>query len=233
MKKIALILCCLLVFSLWMTGCSKEAGKGDKQQEIEEQDNAQGAEEEEADEVEEEEEASVEEPKLEESGTKSEQGQPDKDPAVEKEEPLEEAAESKFIEEENGVWAYLDTETSPLDEGGIKVELVPGEGGHVKFIVTDLEGNETVEYYQFIPQESMMHRHRYVAAMGNSYHYYYDYISKEMVKITNGKEEDVTESMKSSGRWDSAVQENGDLAEKLLKYFEDTFEATLEEAVVY
>jgi hypothetical protein len=139
---------------------------------------------------------------------------------------------AEFTEGADGVYTYLDTETSPLPKGGVKIDLVKGADGYVKFTVTDDEGTETVDFYKFTPADSTMHRYRYVAAMGMKYNYYFDYAGMTLVKVTDADDEDVTESLKSVGRWDSAAAETEQHAKALMAYFETKFGMSIDDAVM-
>ena len=136
-----------------------------------------------------------------------------------------------FTEVAEDSYTLLDTATSPLPQGGINIELETGPQGYVKFIVTDDTGTETVDYYKFSPADSTMHRYRYVAAMGMTYNYYFDYAVMELTKVTDAEDKDVTQGLKMAGRWDGAAAETKEHAESLLKYFETKFGMTFTEAV--
>ncbi len=136
-----------------------------------------------------------------------------------------------FEEASDGVYTYLDTKTSPLPQGGVKIELMTGASGYVKFTVTDDAGNETVDYYKFIPADTTMHRYRYVAAMGMKYNYYFDYSTMELTKVTDAEDKDVSEPLKNMGRWDSAATETKEHAQSLLAYFDSSFGMSIAEAV--
>jgi hypothetical protein len=136
-----------------------------------------------------------------------------------------------FTEVEEGVYTCLDTQTSPLPQGGIKIDVVQGTGGYVKFTVTDDAGNETVDFYKFTPADATMHRYRYVAAMGMKYNYYFDYAAMNLTRVTDASDADVSEALKEIGRWDSAAAETKEHAESLITYFESNFGMSMAEAV--
>jgi hypothetical protein len=136
-----------------------------------------------------------------------------------------------FTEVSDGNYTRLDTAGSPLPQGGVKIDLVTGPQGSVKFTVTDDAGTETADYYLFTPTDSTMLRHRYVAAMGMTYNYYFDYAATELVRVTDADDADVTERLKSGGRWDGAASETKEHAEALLGYFETSYGMTIDEAV--
>ena len=50
----------------------------------------------------------------------------------------------------------------------------------------------------------MMERYYYVSMMGTSFNYYYDYTNQELITVLDAAGENVNESMKMSGRGDSA-----------------------------
>ena len=136
-----------------------------------------------------------------------------------------------FKKASDGTYTYLDTKTSPLGEGGVKIDVVTGAAGYVKFTVTDNSGRETVDYYKFTPAENMMLRYRYVAAMGMKYNYYFDYVAMELKKVTDADNKDVSASLKQMGRWDSAAAETKDHAQELMSYFKLKFGMSINEAV--
>ena len=140
-------------------------------------------------------------------------------------------AEAGFTEVSEGAYTLLDTATSPLPQGGVKIDLVTGPSGSVKFTVTDDDGTETVDYYQFTPADTTMHRFRYVAAMGQEYNYYFDYEAMELTRVTDADDKDVTQGLKMAGRWDSAAAETKGHAQSLMAYFASKFGMSIDEAV--
>jgi hypothetical protein len=141
-------------------------------------------------------------------------------------------ADAGFKEVSAGSYTYLDTDSSPFGEGGIKVDLTTGSTGSVNFVVTDQAGTEMADYYKFTPADNMLLRHRYVAAMGQEYDYHFDYSAMQLTKVIDGSSgEDVSESLKSMGRWDSSATETKEQVEKLISYFESTFGMSMAEAV--
>lgn len=140
-------------------------------------------------------------------------------------------ANAGFEEASTGAFTYLDTASSPLGEGGLKIDLTTGTSGIVNFTVTDESGTETADTYKFTPADGTLLRHRYVAAMGSEYNYYFDYSTMELTKVTDGADEDVTEALKGAGRWDSAATETKEHAEALISYFESTFGMSMSEAI--
>ncbi len=143
-------------------------------------------------------------------------------------EPLTDAG---FTKVSPGVYTQLDTTGSPLPQGGLKIDLVTGAEGYVKFTVTDDAGNETADYYLFTPADGTMLRHRYVAAMGMTYNYYYSYATMTLVKVTDADGADVSDSLRQMGRWDGAATETGQLADDLTAYFQNSFGVSIAEAV--
>ncbi|MCX7911403.1 MAG: hypothetical protein N2506_00335 [Dehalococcoidales bacterium] len=136
-----------------------------------------------------------------------------------------------FKKASDGSYTYLDTKTSPLPEGGLKIALVPGTEGYVKFIVTDAEGKETADYYKFTPARSEVLRYHYVSAMGTAFNYYFDYAAMQLLKVTDASNKDVTDSLKRMGRWDAAASETGEHVRKLVDYFRSRFGMEINEAV--
>lgn len=142
--------------------------------------------------------------------------------------PLKDAG---FKEAKTGEFTYLDTKNSPFPQSGLNIDVVQGASGYVKFVVTDASGKDTADYYQFSSADSTMIRHRYVSAMGSTYNYHFNYKDMSLTKVTDGKDADVTASMKQSGRWDSAASETKDHAQKLLDYFKTNYKLSIDEAV--
>lgn len=159
------------------------------------------------------------------SAPKEEEQQVD---VVEKEEVKEDA---KFVNE-NGILTYLDTEASPFDEVGVKVLIESGIDGHAKFIKTDLEGNEGVDYYIFDYKDNIFEKYSFVSAMNSGYYYYYDLENKELTKIEDKDHNDSTEKMKEANRWDSAVTNVEDDIQILEEYFVREHGKTIKEFVI-
>ena len=70
---------------------------------------------------------------------------------------------------------------SPLD-GGLNITVDKNEG-FVNMQITDENGEETVEFFKFMPADSTCHRHKYVSMMGTGFNYYFDYASGTLTKI--------------------------------------------------
>ena len=136
---------------------------------------------------------------------------------------------AKLEDKGDGTFTYLEVENSPLD-GGLLI-TVDKNAGTVNMQITDKSGNETTEYYKFIPAESACERYRYVAMMGTGFYYTYDYDAGEITKILNNDKEDTTQSTKDSGRFESAQSETKEQVDSLISYFETTFGTTLSESL--
>jgi hypothetical protein len=142
--------------------------------------------------------------------------------------PLKDAG---FKEAKTGEFTYLDTKNSPFPQSGLNIAVVQGSNGYVKFVVTDTTGKDTADYYQFSPADSTMLRHRYVSAMGSTYNYHFNYKDMTLTKVTDGKDADVTATLKQSGRWESGATETKEHAQKLMDYFKTNYKLSIEEAV--
>lgn len=130
----------------------------------------------------------------------------------------------------NGVAVCTDTTNSPFDGCGLKIEISHENGGSAKFTKTQTDGTETVDYYLFNYADNTMEKYYYVSAMGSAYYYTYDLNAGELVKVENGEHEDSTESMKSSGRWDSAAEKTKNEVKTLEDYFLAQYGVTIAQA---
>lgn len=128
----------------------------------------------------------------------------------------------------DGKAVYTDTENSPF-EGGLKIEI-ENAAKTAKFTVTQTDGTETVDYYLFDYNTNTMEKYYYVSAMGSAYYYTYDLNAKELLKVEDGDHADKTESMKSSGRWDGAVETITGNVTDLETYFSAQYGVTISEA---
>lgn len=137
----------------------------------------------------------------------------------------EEKSGARLEDNGDGTLTYLEVENSPLD-GGLLI-TVDKNAGTVNMQITDKSGNETTEYYKFTPADTECERFRYVAMMGTGFYYTYDYDAGEITTILNTDKEDVTESTKESGRFESAQSETKEYVDSLISYFEATFGSTL------
>ena len=142
----------------------------------------------------------------------------------------EPAAAGLALTEEDGVLTCLDVETSPFEGGGLRT-VVDQAAGSVTFTKTDLNGNDTLEYFEFVPAENSVEKYYYVSAMGTGFYYYYDLSAGEMVRLESDTHEDKTESYKSMGRFDSANETMQSEVKLLTEYFSANFGMTIEDAV--
>lgn len=132
--------------------------------------------------------------------------------------------------DENGVLTYLDTEQSPFEGAGLKI-TADKSAKTVNFLKTDLEGNETVEYYTFDYNSNTVEQYYYVSMMGTGFYYTYDLNAGEIVKIEDIDRNDSTQSTKDSGRFDSANDRlKGDVA-SLEAYFTEQYGISISDMV--
>lgn len=171
-----------------------------------------------------------EEPKKEEPKTEESKKEEPKKEEPKSEEPKEKLKESKFTEED-GMFVFTDLENSPYEGMGLKIVVEKGETGKAKFVKTDMEGNEDVNYFIFDYSSNTFEKYNYVSAMGSGYYYYYDLAAKELTKVENNDHEDTTEGLKAAGRWDGAVASTEEDIVALEKYFEAQHGTTIEEFV--
>jgi hypothetical protein len=141
----------------------------------------------------------------------------------------EESTAASLEDSGNGTLTYLEVENSPLD-GGLLI-TVDKSAGTVNMQITDKSGNETTEYYKFNPADNTCERYRYVSMMGTGFYYTYDYNAGEISTILNNDKEDVTQSTKDSGRFESAQSETKEYVDSLISYFETTFSTTLDDII--
>lgn len=132
--------------------------------------------------------------------------------------------------EENGVLTYLDTEHSPFEGAGLKI-TADKSAKTVNFVKTDLEGNETVEYYTFDYNSNTVEQYYYVSMMGTGFYYTYDLNAGEIVKVEDAEHNDSTQSTKDNGRYDSANDRlKGDVA-SLETYFTEQYGISISDIV--
>jgi hypothetical protein len=139
--------------------------------------------------------------------------------------------ESKFVEKD-GLLEYSGTENNPFDQTGFKIIVKKGNGGYAKFIKTDLEGRETVDYYTFDYSKNTVEKYYYVSAMGTAFYYYFDLEKNELAKVENAEHKDSTESMKTSGRWDKAASGMIDEVKSIEDYFVKQFGKSIKDFVL-
>ncbi|MGN0600912.1 MAG: hypothetical protein ACI4JK_13615 [Oscillospiraceae bacterium] len=150
--------------------------------------------------------------------------------AAQTEEQQDSAGGVSVFTEENGVLTYLDTEHSPFEGAGLKI-TADKSSKTVSFVKTDLEGNETVEYYTFDYNSNTVEQYYYVSMMGTGFYYTYDLSAGEIVKIEDIDHNDSTQSTKDSGRYDSANDRlKGDVA-SLEAYFTEQYGISISDIV--
>lgn len=150
--------------------------------------------------------------------------------AVQTSEQQDNAGGVSAFSEENGVLTYLDTEHSPFEGAGLKI-TADKSAKTVNFVKTDLEGNETVEYYTFDYNSNTVEQYYYVSMMGTGFYYTYDLNAGEIVKIEDIDHNDSTQSTKDSGRYDSANDRlKGDVA-SLEAYFTEQYGISISDMV--
>ena len=138
---------------------------------------------------------------------------------------------AKF-EEKDGLLECVHLENNPFDQTGFKIVVKKGTDGYAKFIKTDLEGRETVDYYTFEYANNTVEKYYYVSAMGTAFYYYFDLEKNELVKVENGEHKDSTKSMKESGRWDKAAAGMVEEVKSIEDYFEEQFGKSIKDFVL-
>lgn len=130
---------------------------------------------------------------------------------------------------EDGKLDLIDTESSPYEGGGVHV-IMDQEKQSVKFIKTDAEGNDTVEYVDFHIKDKVAERYQFVAMMGKGFYYTYDLEEDALKCVENSKREDTTESSKKAGRFDTAAAATKEEVDKLKTYFAEHYGKEIMEA---
>ncbi|MCB2289413.1 hypothetical protein LGK97_06490 [Clostridium sp. CS001] len=142
------------------------------------------------------------------------------------------SSQLKGFSEENGLLVYTDKINSPFENSGLSISIKQGTDGYAKFIKTDKEGKETVDYYNFSYEKNQVEKYYYVSAMGTGFYYHYDLASNTLLKVEDIDHKDTTKSVKDSGRWDNAVLKVDDEIKSLEKYFMDQYKMSIKDSVV-
>lgn len=140
------------------------------------------------------------------------------------------AAGTDVFTDENGVLTYLDTANAPFEGAGLKI-TVDKAAKTVNFVKTDLDGNETVEYYNFNLNSNTVEEYYYVSMMGTGFYYTFDLAANEIVKIEDSEHNDSTQSTKDSGRYDGANDRMKGDVEALRNYFTENYGVSVEDMV--
>lgn len=140
------------------------------------------------------------------------------------------AAGTDVFTDENGVLTYLDTANAPFDGAGLKI-TVDKSAKTVNFVKTDLDGNETVEYYTFDFNSNTVEEYYYVSMMGTGFYYTFDLAANEIVKVEDSEHNDSTQSTKDSGRYDGANDRMKGDVEALQNYFTENYGVSIEDMV--
>lgn len=142
----------------------------------------------------------------------------------------ESAASTDVFTDENGVLTYLDTANAPFEGAGLKI-TVDKAAKTVNFVKTDLDGNETVEYYTFDFNSNTVEEYYYVSMMGTGFYYTFDLAANEIVKVEDSEHNDSTQSTKDSGRYDGANDRMKGDVEALQNYFTENYGVSIEDMV--
>lgn len=142
----------------------------------------------------------------------------------------ESASGTDVFTDENGVLTYLDTANAPFDGAGLKI-TADKAAKTVNFVKTDLDGNETVEYYTFDFNSNTVEQYYYVSMMGTGFYYTFDLAANEIVKIEDADHNDSTQSTKDNGRFDSANDRLKGDVEALQNYFTEQYGVSIEDMV--
>lgn len=142
----------------------------------------------------------------------------------------ENTAGTDVFTDKNGVLTYLDTANSPFDGAGLKI-TADKAAKTVNFVKTDLDGNETVEYYTFDFNSNTVEEYYYVSMMGTGFYYTFDLAANEIVKVEDSDRSDTTQSTKDNGRYDSANDRMKGDVEALQNYFTAQYGVSIEDMV--
>lgn len=144
----------------------------------------------------------------------------------------EQTAEEISIEEKDGLTIYTDLKNSPFEESGLRITVKKGENGYAKFVKTDLQGRDTVDYYTFDYSKNILEKYYYVSAMGSAYYYYYDLNKKELYRVEDQEHKDITQTMKDSGRLETAQTKIAGEIGALEGYYKEQLGTTIIESVL-
>lgn len=221
MKKILVILFLTLVLGLSACAPAKPASSGKASDETSRQ--AQ-----EADTKANEEEKAAAETKEAEKAEADDKEEKQADAEAAEKDNTDAAAPAEWVLKD-GKLDLIDTESSPYEGGGVHV-IMDQEKQSVKFIKTDAEGNDTVEYVDFHIKDKVAERYQFVAMMGKGFYYTYDLEEDALKCVENSKREDTTESSKKAGRFDTAAAATKEEVDKLKTYFAEHYGKEIMEA---
>ncbi len=134
------------------------------------------------------------------------------------------------LAEENGVLTCFDATTSPFADCAVRVTVDKTEKT-VTFVKATYEGQDTREYYKFMPEENTVEQFYYVSMMGTGFYYYFDTELGEMTRMEDMNHEDSTQSAKENGRFDAPAERiKGEVA-TLEAYFVSAFGMSIADAI--
>lgn len=142
--------------------------------------------------------------------------------------------ETKGLElvDNDGILVATDiSDNVPFDDAGFKIEIKKASDGYAKFTITDKNGNETADYYNFDFSTGEVEKYHYVSMMGTGFYYYYDMELEELVRLEDDDHVDSTQSSKDGGRWDSAAEDTAAEMKLIEDYFASEFESSIENYV--
>lgn len=155
---------------------------------------------------------------------------PPAEPAASEEVEQTEAPSEAQLTENGGELVDTDPEASALEGSGFDIAIDPAAGTAMFQHIDPATGDAFEEYSAFDFGSGTFERKVFVEAMGAAFVYTSDLATDELQSIENADGEDVSESIRERGRWDSAEQDSADQRAAVEEYFEGRYGQSVEQA---
>lgn len=135
------------------------------------------------------------------------------------------------LTEENGLLVDTDKDANVVEGTGFDITIDPEAKTATFQQIDPASGEEFQNVDVFGFENGVFRRTVNVSAMGATFVYYADLATGELQSIQNAAGEDVSDSVREQGRWDSAQSGTQTERENIESYFEARYGMTIEEAV--
>lgn len=140
-------------------------------------------------------------------------------------------ASENTLTSQDGKLVDTDKEATAVESVGFQITIDPQAKTATFQFIDPSTGDAFQDYGVFDYNANTYLRHLVSSAMGKTYNYTYDLAAGELISVSDDQGNDLSQSVKDSGRWDKAQTETAEQAQAIQEYFQGRYGMTIEDAI--
>lgn len=140
-------------------------------------------------------------------------------------------ASENTLTSQDGKLVDTDKGATAVEGVGFEITIDPQAKTATFQFIDPSSGEAFQDYGVFDYNANTYLRHLASSAMGKTYNYTYDLAGGELISVSDDQGDDLSQSVKDSGRWEKAQADTAEQAQAIQDYFQARYGMTIEEAI--